>query len=587
MKVGLFPLAAGLFAQLGSVHAAPADPASKPNLEARFPAKVTVTSPAGSVVGRSLAGIETFSGIPFAEPPIGPLRLRPPVRLNSTLDNFDATGIAAACPQMFISTEAENILADALGDLLTLPIFQTVNGQEDCLTVTVQRPAGTPADAKLPVLVWIFGGGFQLGSSSMYDGTGLLTNAKNMDQPFVFVAMNYRVGGFGFLPGAEVQADGASNLGLRDQRMALEWVADNIAAFGGDPAKVTIWGESAGAISVLDMMVAYDGDNTYNGRPLFRGAIMNSGSIVPTQPIDTPKAQAVYDSVVAHAGCAAAADSLACLRDLDYETFLRAANSAPGILSYHSVALSYLPRPDGDILTQSPDALVAAGKYAAVPMINGNQEDEGTMFALFQPNVTTSAQLVDYLGDLYFQGASREELRDLVATYSWRPSEGSPFRTGIRNVLYPGFKRNAAILGDLVFTLTRRVFLKAAKMANPSVKAWSYLASYNHGTPIMGTFHGSDLLQVFYGVLPNYASRAIQTYYFNFVHNLDPNVGVGGFPAWPEWVPERPKLAWFFHDRSDVLDDDFRKKSAEFIESNLRTLVFRDEEGNSRPRWGL
>ncbi|KAL2755367.1 hypothetical protein ACRALDRAFT_2052956 [Sodiomyces alcalophilus JCM 7366] len=586
MKVSFFSLAVGLLAQLGSVHAAPADPASKSNLEARS-VKVTVTSPAGSVVGRSLAGVETFSGIPFAEPPLGPLRLRPPIRLNSTLDRFDATGIAAACPQMFLSTEAENVLIDALGDLLTLPIFRAVNGREDCLTVTVQRPAGIPADAKLPVLVWIFGGGFQLGSSSMYDATGLLTNAKNMNQPFVFVAINYRVGGFGFLPGAEVLADGAGNLGLRDQRMALEWVADNIESFGGDPGKVTIWGESAGAISVLDMMVAYDGDNTYKGSPLFRGAIMNSGSIVPTQDIDVPKAQAVYDLVVSNAGCAGASDSLACLRNLDYETFLRAANSVPGILSYNSVALSYLPRPDGDILTKSPDVLVAEGKYAAVPMINGNQEDEGTMFALFQRNITSSSHLVDYLSDLYFQGASKKELTDLVATYSWRPSQGSPFRTGLLNVLYPGFKRNAAILGDLVFTLTRRVFLKAAKTANPSVKAWSYLASYNQGTPILGTFHGSDLLQVFYGVLPNYASRAIQTYYFNFVHNLDPNVGVGGFPAWPEWLPERPKLAWFFNDRSDVLNDDFRQKSYEFIESNVRALHFRDEGGDARSRWGL
>ncbi|ROT35090.1 alpha/beta-hydrolase [Sodiomyces alkalinus F11] len=583
MKLGLFPLAAGLLAQLSSVQAVPATP---PNLEARF-TKVTVTSPAGSVIGRSLAGIETFAGIPFAEPPVGPLRLRPPIRLNSTLDRFDATGIAAACPQMFLSTDAKNTLLDVLGDLLTLPLFQVVNGREDCLTVTVQRPAGVPADAKLPVLVWIFGGGFQLGSSSMYDATGLLSNAKNTGQPFVFVAINYRVGGFGFLPGAEVLADGAANLGLRDQRMALEWVADNVASFGGDPGKVTIWGESAGAISVLDMMVAYDGDNTYKGRPLFRGAIMNSGSIVPTQDVDAPKAQAVYDLVASKAGCAGAPDSLACLRNLDYETFLRAANSVPGIVSYHSVALSYLPRPDGDILTKSPDLLVAEGRYAAVPMISGNQEDEGTLFALFQRNVATSSQLVGYLSDLFFHGASRKDLTDLVATYSWRPSRGSPFRTGVLNVLYPGFKRNAAVLGDLVFTLTRRVFLKAAKTANPSVKAWSYLASYNQGLPFLGTFHGSDLLQVFYGVLPNYASRAIQTYYFNFVHNLDPNVGVRGFPAWPEWRPERPRLAWFFNDRSDVLDDNFRQKSCDFIESNVRSLHFRDEEGNTQPRWGL
>src|SRR5690606_12518013 len=110
------------------------------------------------------------------------------------------------------------------------------------------------------------------------------------------------------------------------------------------------WGESAGAISVFNQMALYDGDNTYNGKPLFRGAIMNSGSIVPAAPVDCPKGQAVYDQVVAKAGCAGASDTLACLRELPYDKFLEAANSVPAILSYHSVALSYLPRPDGKVI---------------------------------------------------------------------------------------------------------------------------------------------------------------------------------------------------------------------------------------------
>ncbi|KAH7347484.1 Alpha/Beta hydrolase protein [Plectosphaerella cucumerina] len=572
----------GALALAGLLNLASAAPATA--LDKRL-VKVTVDTPAGSIVGRSLLGVETFAGVPFAEPPVGPLRLRPPVRLNRTLSSFDATGIAAACPQMFLSTDSENAIFDALGHVLTLPILQAVNGQEDCLTINVQRPAGTKAGAKLPVLFWIFGGGFQLGSTAMYDGSPLVLNSIDLSQPFVFVAVNYRVGGFGFMPGKEILADGSSNLGLLDQRMGLEWVADNIAAYGGDPDKVTIWGESAGAISVLDQMVLYNGNNKYNGKALFRGAIMNSGSVVPADPVDAPKGQNVYNSVVRSAGCANAADTLKCLRELPYETFLRAANTMPGILSYHSVALSYLPRPDGTVLTDSPDVLISQGKYAAVPMINGNQEDEGTLFALMQPNVTTTDRLVNYLSDLFFHGASKTQLRTLVDTYSPLPSQGSPFRTGIFNVLYPGFKRNAAILGDLVFTLTRRVFLNSAKAKNPSVPAWSYLASYNYGTPILGTFHGADLLQVFYGILPNYASRSIQTYYTNFVYNLDPNKGTGGFMNWPEWGQSK-KLMQFYNNRGELINDDFRQESYNFIAQNVQALNIRDGD-KVYPRWGL
>jgi hypothetical protein len=149
------------------------------------------------------------------------------------------------------------------------------------------------------------------------------------------------------------------------------------------------------------------------------------------------------------------------------------------------------------------------------------------------------------------------------------PSQGSPFRTGILNILYPGFKRNAAILGDLVFTLTRRVFLTSAKAKNPSVPAWSYLASYNYGTPILGTFHGADLLQVFYGILPNYASRSIQTYYTNFVYNLDPNKGVGGFMNWPEWGQSR-KLMQFWNNRGELINE-FHRRNGPLL-SGIRCL---------------
>ncbi|KAH9990543.1 alpha/beta-hydrolase [Xylariaceae sp. FL0662B] len=566
MKGFLPPVLAAAY--LGLAAALPA-PTRTP--EERAVSTASVITPQGTIIGSVLNGVENYGGIPFAQAPVGNLRLRPPQKLNSSLGTFNAVGLGPGCPQMFFSTEGE-LLTSVLGTLVNTPLFQTVTDQtEDCLTVRVQRPAGTKADAKLPVLFWIFGGGFELGSAQVYDTASLISNGVDQGKPFVTVAVNYRVGGFGFLAGKEILADGASNLGLLDQRMALEWVQDNIGAFGGDPEKVTIWGESAGAISVFDQMALYGGDNTYNGKKLFRAGIMNSGSIVPADPVDCARCQDVYDTVVAEAECADASDTLQCLREADYDTFLNAANSVPGIISYQSVALSYVPRPDGVVLPKSPDVLAANGQYAAVPMIVGDQEDEGTLFSLTQSNITDEAKLVDYLWTVFFHDATREEIQDLVSTYDASILAGSPFNTGILNSPYPEYKRLAAILGDLVFTLSRRVFLGTAVAAHPDVPAWSYLASYDYGTPILGTFHGSDILQVFYGILPNHASKAIQSYYISFVHTMDPNDGTSTeFLEWPQWKDK--KLMQFWNDRSNLLDDDFRSDSCDWIANNVDIL---------------
>ncbi|KAK3182405.1 hypothetical protein K4F52_006229 [Lecanicillium sp. MT-2017a] len=560
---------------VGGVNAV-ALPAPEPEpvpvqLEERF-AKVNVNFPGGSVVGRSLLNTESFAAIPFAKSPVGDLRLRPPQRYTDQLDNHDGTGIAPACPQMYVSTGAKDFISKTLGALLKLPLIEELNGQEDCLTLTVQRPEGTKADAKLPVLFWIFGGGFELGGSNTYDATSLFGTAVDQDQPFIFVAVNYRVNGFGFLGGAEIKKEGSSNLGLLDQRMGLEWVADNIEAFGGDKTKVTIWGESAGAISVFDQMLLYGGNASYKGQDLFRGAIMNSGSAIPAEPVDGDKAQAIYDTVVNEAGCAGDADTLACLRKLDYDTFYNAVTSVPGILSYNSVALSYLPRPDGVVLPLSPEKAGLKGQFHKVPAIIGDQEDEGSLFALFTNNVTSTDRLVNYLSELYFPKLDKSILRELVDLYPDRASAGSPFRTLFFNQLYPGFKRVAALLGDIVFTITRRVVLNAANDVAPDMPTWSYLSSYYYGTPIMGTFHASDILQVFYGVLPNHAMTSCRTYYFNFLYNLDPNKGVGGYIKWPRWS-EGKKIMWFKSAfKNEIIQDDFRSDVSDFLTEHASDL---------------
>jgi acetylcholinesterase len=278
-----------------------------------------------TVVGTSAGGVDSFKGIPFAQAPIGPLRLKPPQPIVANLGTIEAIGVPRACPQFLTATNTSSLPADTLSKLLNTPAIQgATDSGEDCLTLNVQRPSTATAGSNLPVLFWIYGGGFEFGSTQTYDATQLILNSLAQGKEIIYVAVNYRLGGFGFLPGKEIKADHSANLGLLDQRLGLQWVADNIYNFGGDASKVTIWGESAGSISVFDQMALYNGNNMYNGKPLFRAAIMDSGSIVPADPVDCAKSQIVYNTVVQNAGCTAAEDTLACLRSVDYQTYLNA-----------------------------------------------------------------------------------------------------------------------------------------------------------------------------------------------------------------------------------------------------------------------
>jgi carboxylesterase type B len=401
----------------------------------------TVELEYGNVVGSSLLGIDSFKGIPYAQPPVGGLRLKSPQPIASNLGTIQATGIPRACPQFLTSTNTSSLPTDVLTTLLDTSFLQVLtDAGEDCLTVNVQRPSAATANSNLPVVYWMYGGAFEFGSTQTYDASELISTAVAQNKDFIFVAVNYRLGGFVFLGGSEILKDGSANLGLLDQRLGLEWVADNIANFGGDPSKVTIWGESAGAISVFDQMALYNGNNTYKGKPLFRAALMDSGSVVPADPVDGVKGQDIYDAVVDKSGCSGSSDTLACLRTVDYETFLKATTSAPAATDYNSVALSYLPRPDGTALALSPDILAQNGQFASVPFIIGDQEDEGTLFSLSQSNLSTTADVVNYLKTIFFYDADISIVQGLADNYPDDPSAGSPFNTGALNKHLPAIQ---------------------------------------------------------------------------------------------------------------------------------------------------
>ena len=202
----------------------------------------------------------------------------------------------------------------------------------------------------------------------------IVNEAAKTDRPFIAVSINYRLGPWGFLYSREIKGTGNTNLGLRDQRLALHWVQENIAAFGGDPRRVTIWGESAGASSVGIHLVAYEGRDD----GLFSGAIMQSGSPIPYQSLnETDFYQPMYMAVVEKAGCDQEADTLQCLRKLKFDEMNAVFNTS----MFNGSASSFNPVVDGDLVSKYPSQLLSEGKFVRVPMIIGDNSDEGASFA--------------------------------------------------------------------------------------------------------------------------------------------------------------------------------------------------------------
>ncbi|KAJ8081169.1 hypothetical protein PM082_018012 [Marasmius tenuissimus] len=485
-----------------------------------------------TVTGTSLGPVSRFFGIPFAKPPTNDRRFCLPEPFGPYTSSFDATAMGPACPQQAIRLPVISQLP--LGSVVN-SIFNTVYGvvtpdSEDCLTINVVAPTGATSTSSLPVVVWIFGGGFEVGSPSSYDGGSIVERSLELGQPVIYVSMNYRLTGFGFLASKEVKEAGVGNLGLQDQREALRWIQKYIGAFGGDPTKVTIWGESAGAISVgLHMLV--DGGDT---KGLFRAGFMQSGSPIPVG--DITNGQEYYDALVRGTGCSGSADTLTCLRTVPYPTLKAAIDASPGIFDYQSLRLAWLPRADGVFLTDTPLKLVQQGKVANIPIVSGNCDDEGTLFSFSTLNVTTDEDFRDYVNTDLITTISDAELDKLVALYPQDITQGSPYDTGILNALTPQFKRIASFQGDAVFQAPRRFFFEHLSGRQ---NIWSFLSKRFKAVPFVGSFHTHDLLDV-------YGRGELTDYLIHFATTLDPNGD--GTPNWPKYTKESPELLTFVDD---------------------------------------
>ncbi|KAI0326862.1 carotenoid ester lipase precursor [Cubamyces sp. BRFM 1775] len=486
-------------------------------------ANPTITLDEATIIGVSNNSVTSFYAIPFAEPPINDLRLRLPKPITSYNGTINATLPATQCLQLVpglrsdLPADIVQVMAGYFAaDFATSDIPQS----EDCLSISVQVPDGTSHGDKLPVLVQFFGGGFTFGSTAQTPGDAIVRRSVEMGKPIVYANMNYRVGALGFLGGKEVKEAGVGNLGLQDQRTALRWVQKYISIFGGDPDKVTLWGESAGAISIGLQMVANDGDN----EGLFRGAIMNSGSPLPTGDIELQ--QSSYDTVVEHAGCAEADDTLECLRGVPADTLMAAAAAVPNLFDYSGLAEVWAPRADGVFLEAPPQHLVLAGKVAHVPFISGDCLDEGTIFATGSFNVTTDAEFEGFIHDHFFSTTLKALLAPLFELYPNDPAAGSPFGTGDANQLAPQFKRMAAIQGDLVFQAPRRFFLDQRSLKQPT---WSFM-SERAGVTGLGYPHGSDFAPVLMG-------DDLTDYVIQFTATLNPNGASNRTIEWPQYDP--------------------------------------------------
>ncbi|KAJ7609564.1 Alpha/Beta hydrolase protein [Mycena polygramma] len=490
---------------------------------------------------------QSFLGIPFAQPPVGDLRFRLPTTVVPYTGAHNASAMGPACPQQTaVVPILSGVVQKVVGDLFEDWYSDKYPSAEDCLTLNIIKPGNATAKSKLPVVLWLFAGGFEFGTPARYDGVPIVQRSIAMDQSIIYISINYRVSAFGFLGGKEVRDAGVGNLGLHDQREALRWVQKYIPAFGGDPTKVTIWGESAGAISVSLQMLANGGDT----QGLFRAGYMQSGSPVPVGPIEN--GQKYYDELVAQTGCTDSADTLACLRGVPYDILKAAQDASPFFLSYQAL-LAWLPREDGVFLTDQPQRLVQQGKVANVPFITGDCDDEGTIFSLSTLNVTTDAEFAEYIASVWAPTAGTATVDALSEAYPSDLSQGSPFGTGIFQALSPQFKRLAAFQGDAVFHAPRRFFQQAL---SGKQKQWAYLNKRYKAVPFLGSFHTTDVFNV-------YKDGELTDYLINFVTNLDPNGKT--VPAWPGYTTAAPNLMTFFDGVGQaptaVTQDTFREEA--------------------------
>ncbi|KAL4262457.1 Carboxylic ester hydrolase [Pleurotus pulmonarius] len=310
--------------------------------------------------------ISTYFGIRYAAAPVGDLRFRAPQSPPALVGVQRATTKPPRCLQASSGRSPTN--PNPKSSLSG----RAVQDHEDCLFLNVHFPGSTIPTRLLPVIVWIHGGRYIAGGASGFNGGDLIIRAKN---GVVVVVIQYRLGIFGFLAGSKVKANGALNAGLLDQEFALKWVQQHISKFGGDPNQVTIWGESAGAGSVLQHVVARNGSTS---PPLFRAAISSSSFLPSQHPFDGAVPERIFSQVVSQIGCGGAADALSCLRAAGVAK-LQAANLRINHAGFYGTLVT-VPVVDGDFITQRPSMALRQRRVNGEALLAVTNTHEGNGF---------------------------------------------------------------------------------------------------------------------------------------------------------------------------------------------------------------
>ncbi|XP_055377991.1 acetylcholinesterase-like isoform X2 [Condylostylus longicornis] len=488
----------------------------------------------GKIMGTTLVAptgkkVDAWLGIPYAQPPLGPLRFRHPRPIEKWSGILNATSPPNTCVQI-----VDTVFGDFPGATMWNPNTQL---SEDCLYINVVVPR--PRQKNLPIMLWIFGGGFYSGTATLdvYDHRTLAA-----EENVIVVSMQYRVASLGFLYLGEPNAPG--NAGLFDQNLALKWVQTNIHHFGGDPSRVTLFGESAGAVSVsMHLLSAMSHD-------LFQRAILESGS--PTAPWAlVSREEAILRALrLAEAvQCPHSKENLSevveCLREKDAKTLVDNEWGTLGICEF-----PFVPVVDGAFIDETPQKALAHGRYKKTDILTGSNSEEGYYFIIYY--------LTELLRKEEDVTVTREEF--LQAVKELNPYVNAPARQAIifeytdwddPNNVHTNRDALDKMVGDYHFTCNVNEF--AHRYAKDGNNVYMYLYTHrsrsNPWPRWTGVMHGDEINYVFgeplnskysYTEEEKTFSRRIMRYWSNFAKHGDPNAGSidSNDPEWPKHTAE-------------------------------------------------